>query len=494
MNQPGTISRIFTVSSPLAQFITKEKNSRIYGYIALVAITVQFVIFKIMYPFPDFLPESYNYIDTASQHLAANVWPVGYGKFLWLVHLISHSDTFLIGIQYFLLEAAMAYLFYTILYLYRPARASRNTIFVFLFINPFLLYLSNCILPDALFGALSIVFFVQFCWMFHRPVLTQVLIQGGIIGMAFTLSFAAIYYPLVSVAGLLLLKRKTLTSSLGWIIGIVLMITFALYTIQKTKQTTGSAQYSILGGWQLANNALYMYDHIKVDSASLPKETRALDREAKQFFQDIPPIQRELASFGGAFFLIVPYSPLKQFMNRQYKEEDAPAQFDAWAKVAPLYATYGKALMHQHPVPFLKYFLGPNIKNYFLPPLEKFDIYNLNMSDVPTNVQDWFDYVTPDIAVISATFQAKLFYPYRFIFLTLNLYFWGCLAWFLFTGKIKKMRPDFRRTLLLASCFLLFHFGFSVVATPVVLRFQVVPIILLLSFSLFLGHPKNEYA
>jgi len=479
--------------SLFVQFIIKEKAYKMYGYFIPIVLAAQFILFKILYPFPDLLPESYNYIDTASQHLAANVWPVGYGKFLWLTHCVSHSDTFLIAIQYFSLEAALVYLFYTILYLYRPGHMARNILFVLLFVNPLFLYLSNCILPDAIFATLSIVFIVQFCWMFHRPAISQVVIQGLIIGLAFTISFAAIFFPLVSVSGILLLKRKPMTSSIGWITGTILIIFFSLYTIQKTKESTGSAQFSVLGSWQLANNALYMYGHAKVDTDRLPKETRILDRTTKQFFEDIPPVQRDLTSFAGAFFLIVPYSPLKVFMDRQYKEE-APKQFEAWGKVAPIYAAYGKALIRQNPGAFIKYFLGPNIKNYFLPPLEKFEIYNLNYNDVPTIVQDWFDYITPDIAVISATFQGRLFYPYRFIFLALNVYFWGCLTWFLFTGKLKQMRPDLRRALILGSCFLILHFGFNVTAAPVVLRSQVVPMILLPAFCLLLRHSKTVYA
>ena len=465
-----------------------------YGAFAFLAITIQFTLFKILYPFPDFLPESYNYIDTASQHLAVNVWPVGYGKFIWLIHCISISDTFLIGIQYLLLEAALAYLFFTVLYLYKSARMVRNILFAFLFINPLFLYLSNCILPDALFASLSIVFLVQFCWMFHRPAPSQFILQGVIAGLAFTISFAAVFYPLVCLGGVLLLKKRPKLAPSGWIIGTVLIVGFLLISMQKTKEATGTAQLSVLGSWQLANNALYMYGHTKMDSTRMPKETRTLDRTTRDFFEDIPAAQRDVAGFAGAFFLVVPYSPLKVFMDRQFRDEDAPKQFEAWAKVAPLYAAYGKALIRQRPVSYVTYFVGPNIKNYFLPPLEKFEMYNLNRSDVPTTVQEWFGYMTPDIAVVSATFQARLFYPYRYFFLALNVFFWGGLIWWMVAGRVRKMKPEFRNAFLLTSAFLVLHLVLSVIAAPVVLRCQVVPMILLVTFCLFLSHPKTVYA
>jgi hypothetical protein len=481
-------------SSPFSKFLAKGKDKSAYAYTAILILTAQFIAFKILYPFPDFLPDSYNYIDTASQHLVANVWPVGYGKFLWVIHFINSSDTLLVGIQFFLLGGALLYFFYSILHIFHPDQLARNILFTFLFVNPLFLYLSNFILPDALFAALSIIFLTLFFRMFHRPTPSQVIIQGLIIGFAFTIRYTAVYYPLISLVGLLLSKQTNFRKVGGAILGVSLMIPFALYTIQKTKEATGKAQFSILGEWQMANNALYMYEHIRVDSTKLPKEVRALDRVTKQFFTDIPPVQRDLTSFAGAFFLIAPYAPLKQYLNHQYNDEELPTQFQAWGKIAPLYADYGKALIGQYPIAFLKYFLAPNIKNYFLPPLEKFETYNFMTNNVPTTVQDWFDYIAPDIAVVSATFQGRLFYPYRLFFLILNVYFWGSVTWFLFKDRSKKLKPDFRKATILTSCFLLLHFGFSIVASPLVLRFQVFPMIVIFTLCLFLVRPKSVLA
>jgi len=473
-------------SSSLWQFIFHTQANRRYFWIALAGTIIQFIIFKILYPFPDFISDSYSYIATNIYHMDVNLWPIGYSKFLLLVHAVSHSDTFLVAVQYFLLEASLAYFFYTILYLYGPAKNTTVILFIFLFFNPLFLYLSNCVLSDALFSALSIVFLSQFLWMLHRPTTGQVLLQGIIIGLAFTIRYAAIYYPLVAIAGFLLSQQRLAVKIWGILLGIILMMPFYYYTQQKTREVTGTAEFSVFGGWQIANNALYMYDHINVDSNKLPPETRALDRLSKQFFLKVPPKPGELAALPGTYFIKVPWAILKPYMAAHYTYTDPPGQFRAWGMVSPIYNKYGTYLITHYPYAFAQYYLWLNTKNYFLPHLEKFGNYNLAINTIPAHVQDWFDYITPNINSISATFQGKLFYIYPILFMVLNTYFIAYMIWIFLTGGFKRLSQNFRPTVQFISIFLLLNFGFSVFATPVVLRYQVVPMTILFVFSLLL--------
>ena len=74
-------------------FVFREKKNRRYLLIALVGMIVQFIVFKILYPFPDFISDSYSYIATNVYHMDVNLWPIGYSKFLLWLHMISNSDT-----------------------------------------------------------------------------------------------------------------------------------------------------------------------------------------------------------------------------------------------------------------------------------------------------------------------------------------------------------------------------------------------------------------
>jgi hypothetical protein len=328
--------------------------------------------------------------------------------------------------------------------------------------------------------------------MFHRPTIQQVIIQGIIIGLAFTIRYTAIYYPILALAGMLLSKHKAVVKIWGALLGIMLMVPFVLYTKQKTKEVTGTAEFSVFGGWQLANNALYMYNHIKVDTNKIPPETRALDRFSKQFFKKNPPPKGELEALPGTYFIKVPWAILKPYMAYQYAYDDPPSQFKAWGKVSPVYNQYGSYLIKHFPLAFAKYYLWLNTKNYFLPHLEKLGTYNLGIHTVPSHVQDWFDYTTPDTYAVSVTFQGKLFYAYPILFMFLNIVYGVYFIYLLQTKKLNELNRKFRLALILTTLFLIINFGFSVFATPVVMRYQTVPMILLFTFLSLMLDSTNK--
>src|ERR1700722_5416454 len=90
-------------------FPPHEKSTRRFLWIAVIGSFAQFILFKLCYPFPDFMSDSYNYIESAALHLNANIWPVGYARFLATVHHISYSDTLLVAIQYLLIQLSLGY-------------------------------------------------------------------------------------------------------------------------------------------------------------------------------------------------------------------------------------------------------------------------------------------------------------------------------------------------------------------------------------------------
>src|SRR5579871_4749222 len=83
-------------------FIRNTTNRRLL-IIAITASILQFILFKLFYPFVDFFSDSYSYIFAASANLGVNIWPIGYSKFLMAVHWVTHSDTVLVCSQYFLI-------------------------------------------------------------------------------------------------------------------------------------------------------------------------------------------------------------------------------------------------------------------------------------------------------------------------------------------------------------------------------------------------------
>ena len=79
------------------EFILKENKH--YWPRMLILVTVQFILFKFCFPFPDFISDSYNYILGAQLHLDVNIWPIGYSRFLSTFHWFTTSAFALVLFQ-----------------------------------------------------------------------------------------------------------------------------------------------------------------------------------------------------------------------------------------------------------------------------------------------------------------------------------------------------------------------------------------------------------
>jgi hypothetical protein len=475
------------VSLSLKDYIFGVRAHRRYLWLALILSIAQFVAFKLCYPYPDFISDSYNYIQSAQNHLNVNLWPVAYAKFLVMVHFISPSDLFLVAVQYLLLQAALLYFFFSVKYLYQPAEGVARFLYVAIICNPMFIYLSNAVLSDSLFAAISIVWVTILLWQLRSPSRIGLLIQVLLLSLAFMLRYAALYYPLVAGLAMLLI-RMSIREKLAWILApALLIIPFVLFTKAKTKKYTGTAQFSVFGGWQVANNALYMYGHVHVDPTELPAEMRTLDTMMKRYYQNASPGYFDFENFPGTFFIKHAESPLKEYMARTYlKLHPFAWNFKAWGSVSPMYNSYGRWLIQHHPMAFAQHYLLLNSKLYFTPFLEIFDVYNYAEDSAWEPAVEWFHWPSAHVHSISATLPAIIFYVYPAIFAVLNLYFFGCLLWLFTTRKLRLLDPCFRLALLFVIGIELLHFGFSVLATPVCLRHHITPMTFLFTFSLLL--------
>ncbi|SHL59930.1 hypothetical protein SAMN05444266_104124 [Chitinophaga jiangningensis] len=480
---------------PFFAFVFRNAANRKYLLAALLLTVIQFVVFKLLYPFPDFISDSSNYVDTNLENLRVNIWPVGYPFFLRLVHLISPSHVWLVAVQYLVLQTALLYLFYSALYLLDLQGWNKRIFFIFLIVNPALLYLANCVLSDALFCAVSVTIFAQYMWMFRSPKLKYLVIQGVLIGIAFTIRYTAIYYPLVALLVIPVTAYKIPLKLLGIVLPWLFILPFIQYTKQETKKITGHAEFSIFGGWQIANNALYMYGHIQVDSTQLPADLRPLDRYAKIYFRKIAPTDQQMADLPGTFFIKMPNAILKpySFAYGPKFEPSSVGLIKLWGSVSPTYNKYGWYLIKQYPFSFARYYMWLNTKTYFNPHLEKYTNYNLGEKKMWRSPQKWFQLEDPAVFSRIPTWPMLIIgYFYRLLFTGLNFYFLVSLI-FLYLGR-KHNKGTFVSfaSVWLATVFVVINFGFSVFATPVVLRYQFIPLIVMLLFSLHMSELQGE--
>ena len=463
------------------------RNRQLFG-IALLAVILQFIVFKFFYPYADFFSDSYSYIYAASANLDISIWPIGYSKFLMAFHSVSHTDTAVVAFQYFFLELSCLYFFFTIQYFYNPGRTTRNILFAFLFFNPLFLYISNYINSDPLFAALSLFWLGQLLWIINRPKLSQLFTQAILLFLCFTIRNNAYYYPFITLIAFILSRQLVWRKVVGSLLGVVLIVPFILAEQNAAYKLTGSRQFSLFTGWQLANNALYMYGHITVDSTQLPsQQSRDLDRLSRQFYsKTFPDFSEYLSAYVANFFIRQSESPLKVYFNKYYHSQDEDALIADWGRASVVFNEYGSWLIKRHPVEFARYFMLLNTKNYFLPPLEKLEVYNLGQDDVSVIAQDWFEYKTSAVSAISKTVQGKLLFVFPYLFFFLNILFAGSLIWLLFKKKSVPLGRELNSALILSVSLLIANMCFCIFATIIVLRYQFFPMIITLTFPLLL--------
>jgi hypothetical protein len=466
----------------------------------LLLMLCEWIVFKFLYPYPSFFSDSYSYIHAADWNLGANIWPIGYSRFLYYFHAITHSAAALTLFQYLSFELVALYFYRTILFFFSPTKFTRVTLSILLFFNPLNLYLANFVSSDGLFAALSLFWLTTLIWLIYRPTIAHLLILSAVFFTAFTFRYNAMYYPLISAPVFLISKKALWFKWLGLLLSPMLILPFILYTSNAAKEMSGTPQFPpILGGWQWANNALYMREYINDDTSRFPNAKMAeLDLIAKDFYHRVPAKDRQLSSYVGNFFIIDTRAPLKQYMHRHYAGDTSYGGVGAWAKPAPLFKEYGTYLIKKHPIPFLQHYILLNTKNYFIPPLEKLKVYNLGTFYIAPIAMQWFDFPGQTADVISLTFQGYLLGFYPVFFLILNaLFAWTLIAFFRQKG-FQITGKEFAYLIGIVSALVIINAAFSIFANIVVFRYQIFPfytlvlIVLLLTDFIFKARRQHH--
>ncbi len=464
-------------------------DNKVYLLIMTGILLLEFAIFKILYPFPDFFSDSYSYIRAAYFHFDVNIWPIGYSRFLALFHRwISHSGSALITFQYLAWCFSALYFYFTIAYFYPTGKNTRIFLNLFLFLNPLFFYTTNYVTSDILFISMSTVWLTLLIWILNRPNIYHIFIQALLMFVMFTFRYNAMLYPLIAAGVILFSKMRPWVKAAGVLLGPALIIPFIIWSAQAARVMTGKAQFPpILGGWQWGNNALYFRGFIQEDSTAFPTpQTAELDAIARRFFSLPYRPQDQLADEVANFFFRHPEAPLKQYMSRHYKPQNEYEGVAAWGKSAVVFDQYGKFLIKRHPWAYARYYLLVNSKNYFIPPLEKLEIYNLGEDSMWVEGQYWLGYPSPKVWSISKELQGTVLALFPVSFLVLNLYYAIALFLFIRRGGLQKASRVVRLTIGTITLFLVLNAGFSIFANIVVIRYEIFPMLVFLAFAMLL--------
>ncbi len=467
-------------------FNLHERRDRKFIFIMAIASILQFSLFKFFYPFPDFSVESYNYVYGASAHLPINILPSGYSKFLQAFHIFTSSDTALISFQYFFLELSGAYFFFSLLNLYSLGKASKHLILLFLFLNPLFLYISNRITSESLFTALSILWLTDLLWIIHRPIRYHFFTQSSLLLLCFALNYNSCYYPIVTVLAFVLSKQQILQKIIGITLPILVLCIYSFHMRKEAQKLIGARKVSLYSGWQFASNAMYVRRYIpEMNNNRLGSEKwRQLDILNQQFYNQVPAdFDADLADFDGDFFIRHSISPLRVYLIKYYHSTDGYFDVANWGKASVLFGEYGSWVITHYPGTYLRHFVLPNVKRYFLPPLGPLELYNEGEDEVDIMLQDWFDYKLPNITCSSKIIQSEILFPFPYIFLFLHAFIIGSVAKLTLLRKSLPISGKHRTTLLVFGVLLIVNFSYCVATSVIVMSDQFFSMIVLMGMS-----------
>lgn len=434
-------------------------------------MAVVFVAYKIIYPFPDFYVDSYHYIGMAANSNFMSTWPIGYSWFLRAVHWVSPHHYFLVVVQYLLLQLSSLWLAFTLFYYLQAPQWVKQTVLVFLVVNPLYLYMANLVSSDVLFTALSLVWLTILLQMVFNAQFWQVLFQGPLLAYLFLVRYQAAFYPVIMLAALWMAEFRIGWKIISAAIFAVLLVWIVRVTIATNKKWYGTDQFYGQGGWISANNALYLYNHVHIDTAAFRNTPLApLNQYVDSFFRARGLMAHNYTPWDGPRFMLANEVMWNHLATEMRKAPGKPT-FWYYNRMGVPWAQFGKHLITHHPLAHARYFLLPNIGLYFWPVMEQFDVYNMGGTTIPAQVAKWFH--LPGTTVVSYWPYGSLYLMGMFRALGVVLHVYLLVSFIVIVRKKKYLllAPFQRRLLLLMLMAFVGNMGLLMVAAPVMLRY-----------------------
>lgn len=461
----------------MAQLTTKR-----YAYSAIAGAILQVCIFKILYPFADYNRDSYNYIAAAISNSDYSLWPTGYSKFLNLLHSITDSDFVLTTLQYLLLEVSGFVFFITLRQRYIPAAYITNTLFAFLLFNPLCLYIGNYVSPDSIFIALSLLWLSNLLGIIGKPAAWQLATQAVLLLVLMTIKIQALWYPLISIVVFLQTRHRPSYK----VAGIATCVSLLVIMASRASDVQANSRQMPLAavmGWNLANNALYLYPHIDSGKIHVSPKTREIDKVVRKHFYEAARERATVSPVDGAYYMYAFESPLRQYWLHQLLADKSRTEEQVWCQLAPVLADYGKEIIRKNPSAYARYYLLPNAINYFFPKPLEWAVYNAGQQDVAPAIKKWFQYEEAPRCVFPRI-QGIILFFFSALFLMINASFLFLAGWVIAKNKLRGLHQTIRSGFTLCLLFYLANVLFSITLAPVDLTSVFFPLILYTCFVL----------
>jgi hypothetical protein len=293
--------------------------------------------------------------------------------------------------------------------------------------------------------------------------------------------YNALYYPVISLAAILFSRHSLRLKTVAMSAIIMLLGGFMLFNLQEYRRITGTSQFSAFEGWQMAANALYGYSQTQSPpEPNVPSPFRDLHLMVRQHRDSIERLTQRPDIDPALYYLWDEGSPLKQYLRARWGKDTVTDGFKKWASMGPLYGPYGNWLIRQHLLIYARYYLWPNLINYYAPRAEFMASYNMGKDSVERSAMLWFHLQNAKTRASSKRIPFAEFYPH--IMAIINPLFIITLLTFWVSRGYKRTPREFSRSLRWIALIWIVNLVFSVLAAPIVLRYQIFPVIITLTF------------
>jgi len=451
-------------------FINHLEGQKKMLVVAGGASVICFALLKFCFPLPDFFVDSLNYIIWTRSRTVVEYRPIGYSLFLKFLHNnISESITAVVVVHYLLFLLSSLFCFFSFDYLYGIPQKLRWPAFLLIVFNPILIIQTNLISSDSLFCSLTVCWLTACLWIIKQHRWWALVVQIVFLYCSFQVRYTALFFPLVAVIAFVASGAR-----IGYkILGIVFTVLVIYVAINKqadaVEKVTGTRVFSGFSGWQLANNVLYYYKKIKVDTNTLPNtETVVVDRFVRHY---IDSVQKNDSI--GSVYIWDKVSPLKMYVYYR-SSRDHMKYFPEWVAASVTYSDYASSIIKGNPMAFLNYFILPNTKNFFYPEPEMLYNYNCSNTVLDSFAQNWYHFDSKTLSCRYPVLQKNIVRVYPFFSLLLNVFNIGVIFMFLiWLAPVWRRTPDYIKGLYITwAVFYFAYFGFSVFATVVTLRYM----------------------
>ncbi|HWK05553.1 MAG TPA: hypothetical protein VNS58_18060 [Puia sp.] len=253
-------------------------------------------------------------------------------------------------------------------------------------------------------------------------------------------------------------------------------ITFTQYSYYKK---TNTSQFSPFGGWQLASNALFAYAHVPPGKrVEVPAQYKQLQTMVDRHTDSLEQLSERPDAQLGIYYLWNECSPLKQNMYQVELKKKTVQPFGVWAQMGNSYNTYGSWLVKQYPMAFIQYYLWPNLINYYVPRPEFMASYNMGKDTIDQAGVDWFRLKTNKVNNNTRNSVINICDYYPIALALINLLFLLSLAGFSLLKGFSKSNKLRKKIYYLQLLIWLSNAVFSVLASPIVLRYQIFPMLI----------------